>query len=89
MWRSDPHGMSAVSFAKADLTGADVRAADLADADLSGATLQDVHWNELTRWPEGYTPPEPAQSEPPQPVPPWRALNLGGSSARADQGVRS
>jgi len=42
----------------ADLGGADLRDADLRDACLGGACLGGARWNEFTRWPAGFTPPE-------------------------------
>jgi uncharacterized protein YjbI with pentapeptide repeats len=42
-----------VSFDYADLRGTDFTGADITGADLTGAK-----WDETTRWPDGFTPPE-------------------------------
>ena len=42
----------------ANLGDADLRDADLRDACLGGACLGGARWNEFTRWPAGFTPPE-------------------------------
>jgi uncharacterized protein YjbI with pentapeptide repeats len=51
------------NFQGADLSGADLGYADLRGADLSTANLSGVNWertryNEKTRWPRGFVPPE-------------------------------
>jgi uncharacterized protein YjbI with pentapeptide repeats len=74
--RGDPIGIESVSFRKVNFTGAVLTSADFALADLDGAILDDVHWNERTRWPEGYAAPKSSERPPPQPVPPWRDLDL-------------
>ncbi len=42
----------------ADLRFAHLNSADLHLADLSSANLRYADWNQLTLWPEGFTPPE-------------------------------
>jgi len=43
----------------ADLTDAKLNGANLTGAVLTGAILDDIEYNEFTRWPEGFTPPQP------------------------------
>jgi hypothetical protein len=63
-----------VQFTVCDLTGSDLSAADLRKADFAEVTLNDIHWNELTRWPIGLEPPNPSVGEPPTPPLPWEDL---------------
>jgi hypothetical protein len=44
----------------ANLRGTDLSGADLNGADLSGAILEGIKYDDLTVWPEGFTPPPSA-----------------------------
>ena len=41
-----------------DLTEANLTDTNLTDTDLAGADLSGAAWDEDTRWPAGFTPPE-------------------------------
>lgn len=49
--------LSGADLTEADLHGALLQAADLTGADLRGADLSGIRYDELTEWPEGFTPP--------------------------------
>ena len=50
--------LTEANLTEANLTDADLGRANLSGADLSGARLAGAAWDEDTRWPAGFTPPE-------------------------------
>jgi uncharacterized protein YjbI with pentapeptide repeats len=74
--RSSHPAFEIVRFSDCDLSGSDLRWADLHNADLTSAKLEGIHWNELTRWPSGYTPPQSSTAAAPRPVLPWQHLDF-------------
>jgi hypothetical protein len=47
-----------------NLTGADLTGTDLTGANLTGAVVTGVHYDETTRWPQGFVPPTISDKEP-------------------------
>ena len=59
--------LSGADLTRANLTGADLREANLSGANMTGATLDSANlqassYDQLTRWPEGFLPPESSRS---------------------------
>ncbi len=55
----NPANLSGADLRSATLSGADLSGANLWNANLSGTDLDNIQYNSVTRWPEGFTPPRP------------------------------
>jgi uncharacterized protein YjbI with pentapeptide repeats len=53
--------LRAANLTRADLAGAILRGADLSNAELQGANLTGVIADHTTKWPYGFTPPQPGR----------------------------
>jgi hypothetical protein len=61
LWRAD---LTGADFRYADLSFSELGAADLKGADLTGAKLDHIHYNQQTKWPDGFRPPPSEELDP-------------------------